>query len=208
MKKLISTLLVFAALLSLCLALVSCDKDGGSTAGLVTDGDKTYFVAEGGAVLIENGKATPVSAPSTDSEFKSEVFSAPTSLDKAYFTTATKNGGTYITGLTDAGKSASVLIVPNNIAGIAQGAFNGSSLKSLIIATRSSGSLTIDNGAFSGTDGLNVYIACSTEGLFAGEMLADGANNLKLNICAGEYTNFKSHYLFGAEPIGDLLAKF
>ena len=193
MKRIISLVLVLVMLL----ALASCGKMAGNAEGIYTDGGKTYFIANGGAILIDGGKATVTTAPETSGDLKSEKLTAPTSLDKEYFTYTTKNGGKYISGLTDDGKAAGVLIIPADAAGIEKGALKGGSLKSIIIASRASGALNVANGAFDGTSGLSVYIACTTDQVTSGDGMLDGATGIKLVITADEYTNFKSHYLYG-----------
>ena len=197
MKEISSLILAVSMLAAFAVTLASCGKDGGVSAGIYEDGGKTYFVVEGGAIVIDGDTAAPTAAPELSGDPKSEKLSAPAKLDKEYFTYETKNGGKYITGLTDDGKSASVLAVPGDVAGIAKGAFSGGSLKSLVIASRASGAVNLDNGAFEGTSGLSVYIACTTDGVTAGKQLLDGASGIKLIITADEYSNFKSHYLFG-----------
>ena len=194
MKRIISLILVLVMML----AFASCGKDSGSSSsdGIYTDGGKTYFVTAGGTVVIENGAASLTDSEATG-DAKCEKLAAPATLDKEYFTYTTKNGGKYITGLTADGKSAGVLIVPDDVAGIEKDALKDGSLKAFIIAARSSGALNVANGAFNGTSGLSVYIACTTEQVSAGNNMLDGANGIKLVITADEYTNFKSHYLFG-----------
>ena len=205
MKKIISLILTVAMLATLGTLLASCGKEKDAAVGLYTDGDKTYFIAEGGAILINGDTASVTTAPEA-TETKSEKFSAPAKLDKDYFTYETKNGGKYITGLSSDGKSASVLIVPSDVAGIEKGALSGGSLKSIVIATRAEGKLNLANGAFEGTTDLKVYLACTTDGVNAGANLFDGATGTKLLISADEYTNFKSHYLFGT--FSDNIAKY
>ena len=192
MKKIISLVLILVMLL----AFASCGKDSGSAEGIYTDGSKTYFVTAGGTVVIENGTAS-VTAAEVSTDAKSEKLASPTALDKEYFTYTTKNGGKYVTGLTADGKAASVLIVPDDVAGIEKGALKDGSLKAIIIASRASGALNVANGAFDGTSGLCVYLACTTEQVSAGDGMLTGASGIKLVISADEYTNFKSHYLFG-----------
>jgi hypothetical protein len=192
MKRIISLVLILVMLL----AFASCGKDSGTAEGIYTDGSKTYFVTVGGTIAIENGTASIVAAE-VGTDAKSEKLAAPTSLDKEYFTYTTKNGGKYVSGLTDDGKAASVLIVPDDVAGIEKGVLAGGSLKAIIIAARKSGTLNVANSAFEGTTNLSVYIACTTEQVTAGDGMLTGASGIKLVISADEYTNFKSHYLFG-----------
>ena len=196
MKKFISVILTVAMLAALCLTATSCGKDKGTAEGIYTDGDKTYFIANGGAITISGDTAAPTDTPTVEGEPESKVFDAPKTLDKEYFEYTTKNGGKYITGLTADGKSASVLIVPSDVAGIEAGAFSGSSLKSIVIA-KGAKALNVANGAFKGTSGLSVYIACSTDNVTAGNGMLDDASGIKIIVTADQYSNFKSHYLFG-----------
>ena len=193
MKRIISLILALVMLL----AFASCGKDSGTKDGIYTDGDKTYFVVNGGAILIKNGAASVAEAPEVSGDPKSEKISAPTALDKEYFTYSTESGGKYITGLTDDGKAAKVLMIPDDVAGIKKGALKDGDLQSLIIGARSNGAFNVAPGAFEGTSALSVYIACTTEQVSSGDGMLNGATGIKLIISADEYTNFKSHYLFG-----------
>ena len=197
MKKIISTVLAFTLLLTFCAALTACGKNkDDSSYGIFEDGGKTYFVANGGAIAIDGDTASTVATPTLSGEAKSEKLNAPAKLATEHFVYKTEKGNKYITGLTDDGKAASVLIIPSDVAGIEKGALSGGSLKSIVIAKRASGSLNLANGAFEGTSGLSVYIACGTDSVSAGANLLDGASGIKLIISADEYTNFKEHYLF------------
>jgi hypothetical protein len=86
-------------------------------------------------------------------------------------------------------------MVPSDVSGIKAGAFNGSSLKSLVIAGRPDGkALSLANGAFSGTNGLNVFISEIPDNVTVGKQLLDNTTGVKFLISADEYSNYKSHY--------------
>ena len=193
MKKIISLILILACMLLVCCVLVSCNEENDSSYGIVADGDKTYFIAEGGAILIENGKAASVATPSLSTAPKSEKFKSVASAEEYFVISSGK-----ITGLTERGKSCAVLMVPSDVSGIAAGAFNGSTLKSLVIAGRPDGKpLNLANGAFAGTNGLNVFISEIPDNVTVGKQLLDNTTGVKFFISADEYSTYKTHYYWG-----------
>ena len=191
MKKILSTILVLAGILT---ALASCNTQAAS-AGIIEDGSKLYFVADGGAVVIENGKAS--AAGSVDGTPVSQSFDAPQSTDD-YFVYTEVNGKINVTGLTDAGKAQSVIILPKTVNGkdvimISAGAFEG--LNSLVIANPKS-SLVIADNAFRGVK--NVYLAADPNKVEVGENLFSDTDGVKVFVCADKYSSYKSHYSWGA----------
>lgn len=191
MKKVLSSLLILACVFAV---LTACNG-GGASAGLIEDGEKLYFVTAGGAVVIENGKASPASAPSGTPA--SKTFDAPDTTED-YFVYKEVAGKINITGLTDKGKAQSVIILPKTVNGkevamVSVGAFEG--LDSLIIAAPKS-SVVISDNAFRGVK--NVYLAAKPDALGVGANLFSDTSDVKVYVCADEYDNYKTHYNWGA----------
>ena len=191
MKKLISSILIIACVFAL---LTACNEAKPSV-GLIEDGEKLYFTAAGGTVVIENGKASPTS--DAEGSFVSKKFTAPDTADD-YFVYKEVAGKINITGLTETGKAQSVIILPKTVNGkevamISAGAFDG--LNSLIIATPKS-SVVISDNAFRGV--ANVYLAAEPDVLGVGANLFSDTENVNVFVCADEYDNYKTHYSWGA----------
>lgn len=202
MKKIISLVLIAVALF----ALASCNLGGGeeskATYGLAEDGGKTYFVAEGGAIVIENGKASATTAPAS-TDLSSKKFIAPDTTEE-YFTYETVNGKINVTGLTDAGKSASAVIIPKTIDGKQIATVTSLDGAKNVILADLGYAITIANGAFKGVK--NVFIATVADDLGVGKDLLKDTNGVKLYVCQEEISNFKSHYNWSA--FADQLTKF
>ena len=191
MKKIISLIL----LLTLAFTLASCDllmggkkDEGGASYGLITSGDKSYFVTPDGTVEISGGVAK-VAASAPEGAVESKKFAAP-ETSTAIFETKPFGSGVTITGVA----GAAVVMIPKKIdgkavLGIEAGALNG--VKSVIIATPGS-NIEIADGAFVGVS--NVYIATGADNLKVGPSLLTNSDNVNIYISADEYSNYKVHY--------------
>ena len=191
MKKILSLILILACAFAV---LTACNNSSAPAAGVIEDGSKLYFVADGGAVLIENGKATPADA--VDGTPSPKTFNAPDTTED-YFVYSEINGKINITGLTDKGKAQAVIVVPRTVNGkdvvmISAGAFEG--LNSLVIATPKS-SLVIADNALRGVK--NVYLAADPNTVEVGENLFSDTADTKVFVCGDMYSSYKSHYSWG-----------
>ena len=193
MKKIISLVL----LLTLALTLASCDmlaggnSDDAKSYGLITAGDKSYFVTPNGTVEISGG-AAKAAATAPEGTPESKKFNAPDTTDTAFQTNAFGTG-VAITGVS----AADVVIIPKTIdgkavLGIEAGALNG--VKSVIIATPDA-AITVSDGAFKGVT--NVYIATAADNLLVGKTLLNDTNGVNIFVSADELSNFKVHYNWG-----------
>ncbi len=196
MKKFLSILLLTATLFAVCSVLGSCNGDT-AAAGLIEADGKTYFIAAGGTVVIENGNAKPADGGAVSGTPVSKKFDAPDTTED-YFVYSEINGKINITGLTEAGKAQSVIILPQTIGGkevalVSAGALDG--LDSLIIATPKS-AITISDNAFSGVK--NVYLATDPATVTVGANLFSSTTGVNVFVCADEYSDYKSHYNWGA----------
>ena len=191
MKKIISLIL----LLTLAMTLASCDllmggkkDEGGASYGLITSGDKSYFVTPDGTVEISGGVAKVV-ASAPEGTVESKKFAAP-ETSTAIFETKAFGSGVTITGVA----GADVVMIPKTIdgkavLGIEAGALNG--VKSVIIATPGA-AITVKDGAFKGVT--NVYIATVADNLLVGKTLLNDAGGVNIFVSADELSNFKVHY--------------
>jgi hypothetical protein len=204
MKRIISLILALASVLSLGMLLVSCDMGAGnegSKYGIVTDGAKTYFVADGGAVVIEGGKASAATAPAGTPE--SKKLTAPDTADE-WFTYEEVSGKINITGLTDAGKAAAAVIIPKTIGGKQIASVSSlSGAKNVIIADLGY-SFNLNNGALAGVT--NVFLVSVADNVLVAKNLLDGTTGVKLYVSADEISNYKSHYNWS--NFADKLNKF
>ena len=195
MKKIISLIL----LLTLAMTLASCDMltgggtdNGGAAYGLITSGDKSYFVTPDGTVEISGGVAkTAASAP--EGTPASKKFDAPTTMN-ATFETKAFGTGVSITKVS----GASVVMIPKTIdgkavLGIEAGALKG--VKAVIFATPDA-AITIVDGAFEGVS--NVYIATAADNLLVGKSLLTNASGVNVYVSADELSNYKVHYNWSA----------
>lgn len=203
MKKIIALALAVTAIF----AFASCSLLGGgetSTAkyGLVTDGGKTYFVADGGAIVIENGAAKATTAPE-NTAYESKKFTAPDTTED-YFTYEEVNGKINITGLTADGKAASTVIIPKTIDGKQIATVSSLDGAKNVIFADLGYAITINNGAFKGVS--NVFIADVADDLGVGKDLLKDTAGVNIFVSADEISNFKSHYNWSA--FADQLTKF
>ena len=195
MKKIISLMLILATAFALTAMLTSCNGQSEDAAyGVVEADGKTYFVADGGALVIENGVASATSDVSGTPE--SKKFNAHETTGD-YFTYTEVQGKINITGLTETGKAQSVIVLPEKIDGkavvmVSAGAFDG--LQNLVIATMSA-SVTIADGGFKGVK--NVFVATTADLVSVSANLLTDSNGTTVYISADEFSNFKSHYNWG-----------
>ena len=192
MKKIISILLLLAAVFS----LAACNNEPEASYGVVEADGKVYFVADGGAIVIDGGKATAADASAVSGTPASKKLAAPDTTED-YFVYSEINGKINITGLTDSGKAQSVIVLPEKIGGkavamVSAGAFDG--LKSLVIA-ETDAAITLADNALKGVT--NVYLATKPDLVGVGENLLSDSNGVNLYVCADEFSNFKSHYNWG-----------
>ena len=195
MKKIISLIL----LLTLALTLASCDMLTGSGAdngdaayGLITSGDKSYFVTPDGTVEISGGVAK-AAASAPEGTVASKKFDAPTTMN-ATFETKAFGTGVSITKVS----GASVVMIPKTIdgkdvLGIEAGALKG--VKAVIFANPDK-AITIVDGAFEGVS--NVYIATAADNLLVGKSLLTNASGVNVYVSADELSNYKVHYNWSA----------
>ena len=193
MKKLISFVLLLACALSLTLALTSCNGGDAAKYGLTEADGKTYFLAEGAALVIENGNATATDASGVTDERASKVFNAPASTGD-FFTYTEINGKINVTGLTESGKAQAIIILPEKINGksialISAGAFEG--VDNLVIAKHSA-SMSIAKNAFKGVK--NLFLATDPNLLEVGDGLFDGDSSVKVYVSQDMLSSFKEHY--------------
>lgn len=205
MKKLISLLLLTV----ICVfALVSCGGGGNNETtltGYYTKGDNGYFFTPDGAVAVgadgaksvtytvADGSYTVDGVTFTEADLTAASFAAPTAAEE-YFTYTEKSGKKFISGLTDLGKSKTVLFAPADAAGIEAGALNGGAAKAFVIGTTTA--FNIGNGAFKGTSSLNVYIdgGCTTTMVTCGKDMLTDTTGVTFYIGSAAYGNFKEDY--------------
>lgn len=193
MKKIISLVLLLACTLSLVFTLAACNGGDAAKYGLIEADGKTYFLADGAALVIENGTAAATDASAVTGELASKVFNAPASTGD-FFTYTEINGKINITGLTDEGKAQSVIILPEKINGksialISANAFTG--LDNLVIAKHSA-SMSISKNAFSGVK--NLFLATDPNLLEVGDGLFEGDSAVKVYVSQDMLSTFKEHY--------------
>ena len=199
-----------ALLLTLALSLLLFASCGGAEASLVgyyeADG-VGYFFAEGGVVVVENGKASSHSftvngdtyslgyKEVNKSALTAASFSAPEAAEE-YYTYTTKGAGKYISGLTEAGKAAPILFAPKGVAGLEQGALNGASAKAFVIG-KGTAAFNVANKALANCS-INLYIdgSCATTDVTCGAGLLEGSN-ANIYIGTAAYANFKDDYTWG-----------
>ena len=204
MKKILSLILIVASLLTV---LVSCDLGGGggnaAKYGLVTEGGKQYFIAEGGAILLDGTAASSVAAPTVTATLESKKFTAP-ETSEAHFTYELVSGKVNITGLTDAGKSAGVVIIPKTIDGKTIASISSlEGAKSVVFADLGNG-INLNSGCFKGVS--NVFICCVADNLLVAQSGLLEGSSANVYVSADEISNFKSHYNWSA--YADSLKKF
>lgn len=197
MKKIISLIL----LLMLAMSFASCDmltgggnNDDSASYGLITSGDKSYFVTPDGTVEISGGVAKKA-ATTPEGTVASKVFDAPNTTD-AVFETKAFSTGVSITAVA----GADVLMIPKNIdgkavLGIEAGALKG--VKSVIFGNPADTDkgITLADGALDGVT--NVYIATVPGNVRVGKNLLKNATGVNVFISADQLSNFKTHYEWG-----------
>ena len=195
MKKIFS----FALVIALCLTLaVSCKKDGGgsSMSGIYTHNDATYVFFGDNAVVysadrVEYGLAGDV-AVNKDELTAGSL--AASDASKNYLVIEMKEGTKTLTGLTDEGKAQSAIVIPADVKDIAPGAFEGSSVKAVIIPEGSK--LNFSNGCFKNGGTLAVIIdgSIAPADLTCGKPMLDGTSGVTFYIAKAALSTYEGHY--------------
>ena len=209
MKRILSLLLVSVLLVG---ALCSCGGSAETLTGYFTKGDVGYFLTENGAVkvtadgakvatLTVDGDSYTVDGDSfTAAELTAANFTAPQAAEEYFVIESGK-----LTGLTDLGKSCTVLFVPKGVTSIAAGAFKGSSVKCLVLGSYT-GSLNLDNGCLEGLESLYVDGNVSPDKLTCGKDMLKNAETVSIAVGTSAYDTFKNHYNWGV--FADNIAKY
>ena len=195
MKKIFS----FALVIALCLTLaVSCKKDdgGSSMSGIYTHNDATYVFFGDNAVVysadrVEYGLAGDVVANKDELTAGSL---AASDASKNYLVIEMKEGTKKLTGLTDEGKAQSAIVIPADVKDIAAGAFEGSSVKAVIIPEGSK--LNFSNGCFKNDGSLAVIIdgSIAPADLTCGKPMLDGTSGVTFYITKAALSTYEGHY--------------
>ena len=195
MKKILS----FALVIALCLTLaVSCKKaDGGSSmSGIYTlDGSTYVFFGDNSVVYsadgVEYGLVDDVEA-NKDSLTAGSL--AASDVSGSYLVIEMKAGTKTLTGLTEEGKSQSAIVIPADVKDIAAGAFDGSSVKAVIIPEGSK--LNLSNGCFKNGGSLAVIIdgSIAPSDLTCGKSMLDGTSGVTFYIANAALSTYEGHY--------------
>ena len=213
MKKALALLITLSISL---LLLASCGGGAEPTVGYYEADGVGYFFAEGGAIVVKDGKATAKAATATDDGFtvdgttvatsslKAASFSAPEAAVE-YYTYANKGALKYISGLTEAGKAAPILFAPKGVAGIEKGALKDATAKAFVVG-KGTAAFNLANGVFADCSA-NLYIdgSCATTDVTCGATLLEGSN-AKIYVGASAYQNFKDDYTWG--KLSDSMKKY
>ena len=195
MKKILS----FALVIALCLTLaVSCKKDdgGSSMSGIYTHNDATYVFFGDNAVVysadrVEYGLAGDV-AVNKDELTAGSL--AASDASKNYLVIEMKEGTKTLTGLTEEGKTQSAIVIPADVKDIAPGAFEGSSVKAVIIPEGSK--LNLSNGSLKNGGSLAVIIdgSIAPSDLTCGKSMLDGTSGVTFYIAKAALSTYEGHY--------------
>lgn len=195
MKKILS----FALVIALCLTLaVSCKKDdgGSSMSGIYTHNDATYVFFGDNAVVysadrVEYGLAGDV-AVNKDELTAGSL--AASDASKNYLVIEMKEGTKTLTGLTEKGKTQSAIVIPADVKNIAAGAFEGSSVKAVIIPEGSK--LNLSNGSLKNGGSLAVIIdgSIAPADLTCGKPMLDGTSGVTFYIAKAALSTYEGHY--------------
>lgn len=195
MKKIFS----FALVIALCLTLaVSCKKDdgGSSMSGIYTHNDATYVFFGDNAVVysadrVEYGLAGDVVANKDELTAGSL---AASDASKNYLVIEMKEGTKKLTGLTEEGKKQSAIVIPADVKDIAPGAFEGSSVKAVIIPEGSK--LNLSNGSLKNGGSLAVIIdgSIAPSDLTCGKSMLDGTSGVTFYIAKAALSTYEGHY--------------
>ena len=193
MKKLLS----FALVIALCLTLaVSCTKDdgGSSMSGVYSLGGSTYafFGNESVVYSADSVEYSPAGDVATDGLTAGSLVASDAS--KGYLVIEMKAGTKTLTGLTEEGKNQSAVVIPADVKDIAAGAFEGSSVKAVIIPEGSK--LNLSNGCFKNGGSLAVIISGSVapSDLTCGRSMLDGTSGVTFYIENAALSTYEGHY--------------
>lgn len=208
MKKVIS--LVLIAILSLSLA-VSCGKKSEDGMSGVYKADSTvYAFIDGGVVAynaigarfctytVEGDSLTIGGDTVAKSALTASSLEFSGGSGSEYFVTSVVGGAKTVTALTEAGKAQTALVIPHEIDDIAEGVFEGSSVKAIVIPEGSA--LNLSNGSLKNGGGISVLISGSIApgtDLTCGNSLLDGTSGVTFYIEKGALSSYKSHYAWG-----------
>ena len=197
MKK----ILAFTLIAVLCLTLaVSCKKaDGDTFTGIYTHGESTYVFFDGQAVVYSDTEAKCVAADTL--EVKKEDLTAgrcaASDVSLGYLVIETVAGVKTVTGLTDEGKKQTVIVLPAIVGDIKLGAFEGSSVKAVVIAEGAK--LNLSNGCFKNGGSLAVIISegVAPADLTCGKSMLDGTSGVSFYIGKAAFSTYEGHYNWG-----------
>lgn len=195
MKKILS----FALVIALCLTLaVSCKKDEGtpSMSGIYTHNGDTYVFFGNEAVIysadrVEYGLAGDVMV---NKDQLTAGSLAASDASKNYLVIEMKAGTKTLTGLTEEGKTQSAIVIPADVKDIAPGAFEGSSVKAVILPEGSK--LNLSNGCFKNGGTLAVIIdgSIAPSDLTCGKAMLDGTSGVTFYIAKAALSTYEGHY--------------
>ena len=206
MKKILSITL----LLTICLTLaVSCGKTGDtSIEGVYTHNEKTYAFVSGGVLVYmpmgasftsftadaDNVTVDGVTIPRAELT-KSTL--ASYTVNEEYFEIKTVAGVKTITALTESGKAQSALVIPSTVGDIAEGVFESSSVKAILLSEGAK--LNLSNGCLKNGGTLSVFISGSIApaDLSCGKSLLDGTSGVTFYIEKAALSTYEGHYNWG-----------
>ena len=197
-------------LIAICLTLaVSCGTKGNdSIEGVYTHNEKTYAFVSGGVLVymplgakftsfsIDADNVTVDGVNIPRSELSKSTLATYT-VEEEYFEIKTVAGVKTITALTDSGKAQTALVIPSTVGDIAEGVFEGSSVKAILLAEGAK--LNLSNGCLKNSGGLSVFISGSVApaDLTCGKSLLDGTSGVTFYIEKAALSTYEGHYNWG-----------